>query len=343
MADIYVGGDTELWIAEQATYGTAIADDAAGPHPGGWTVIQCMAPKIVPDVLVREVTADRGVRYQDVKDFAVSDTGAMPKVTIPDHPVRKDILARFLYTHLQEVVEEIGTPFKKVFNYPSTTHPDFGSDEGCFLSVIQKLPIASNSLKVTDAIGSKLNFSCSPKGALLMSADLIGRGPISLVANPTATQLYPADDFFYFEDMVRFTYDVGSGATAAIPFAWSLELTKKEIPVGFDSASGKYQNITFSEYGGTFKMTVLWDVNTKELFSDLQDGTPIEINIGWGNATPGTVDGDLDFTLIGLIDTASLERGDTLNKEITIKLLADVANTDIPVEIILADAVDYTW
>ena len=176
-----------------------------------------------------------------------------------------------------------------------------------------------------------------------MSCDLLGRGPVSFVANPTATQIYPAADHFYFEDMVRFTYDIGSGATDAIPFAWSLELTKKEIPVGFDSASGKFQNITFSEYGGTFKMTVLWDANTKELFSNYQSGTTITINIGWGNATPGTVDGDLDFTLIGLMDTASLERGDTLNKEISINLLADVDNTDIPVSIIMADAVDYTW
>ena len=95
MGDIYVPGDDIFWIADQAAYGTAIADDAGS----GWAELQCRGGLITPDILKRDVKADRERRYKDTADHAVSETGAVPLITMPDMIVRKDDLSRFLYSY----------------------------------------------------------------------------------------------------------------------------------------------------------------------------------------------------------------------------------------------------
>ena len=171
------------------------------------------------------------------------------------------------------------------------------------------------------------------------SVDLVGRGATSTTAAPTATQALAAASFLTWEQMDRFTYDIGGGALSPVPFAWDLDLTWKITPAGANG-SGLFQTFVLDEFAGTFKATLLWDANTKLMFSTLAAKTSIEFNVGYGNATPGTVDGDFDIAGHGILNTASIERGDTLNKEITINLIGDEANSKVPITIIVADADD---
>jgi len=333
----YVGTETVLWIAEQATFGTAIADDAAD----SWHEIQSVGGKIAPDVNIIDVKGDRGYRYPDVEDFHHTEDGAMPAAIISDIPIRKTDLARFWMLFFHNCTEGEEAPFSKTFTIP-TTYPDFSANGGLFCSVIHKMPVAASSWKINDCICQHLNLKNSPKSVVTGSVDLVGRGATSTTADPDATQLLAPATFFTWERMARFTYAVGGGNLSPVPYAWDLDLRWKITPAGADG-SGLFQTFILDEFAGTFKATLLWDANTKLLFSKLADKTAVEFNVGYGNASAGTVDGDFDISGHGLLNAASIERGDTLNKEITINLVGDEENSKVPITIIVADGEDKAY
>ena len=334
MGDLYVPAQQKLWIGEQATFGTAI-----DPAAGSWDMVHCAGAVITPDVNIIDVKADRGQRYKDIDDVHHTEDGAMPKVTISGLPVRMADLARFLMLFFHNCSEGTTPLFTNTFTLPTTIWPDFASNEGLFCSVIQINPAATDDQQVNDCICQKLTLKCSPKGLLTADIELVGRGSVTNNAAGSATPSEAAATFFTWEQIDRCTIDVaGGGANSVTPMEWQLELGwNKIIPSGM-GGTGSFANFTLDEFTGKFTAPLAWDTTTKNLLSNLQTKARIEVNVGWGNASPGTVAADLDFALCGTFESVEVQRGDLLLNGITVDLKTDVANSKVPITAIIADS-----
>lgn len=332
MGAIYLPSDVVIGLAEAATWGTAVLDSAA------FAQIKCENPIIVPDVKLHDEPASRGVRYIDVADLVRNEKGSMPKLSISNAHARTNDLALIFYLFFQNVTEGASTPFSKTFTFHST-QPDFTANAGCFASAIVKMPGSSLCLKMNDVICEHLNIKCDPGGRLMYTADLVGRGAVTLNSNPSGTWTIADDEFYYFEDMAAFSHNFGGAVSPVLSGGWELDLTQKMTPSGQDS--GNFQTWAIGEYGGTFKATWVWNTNTMP--TAFAAGTPGSISLRWGNATPGTVDRDLSFAMYGVLEEAPINHGDVISQDITLKIAGDVSAATQPITVILADAQDKLW
>ena len=337
---IYVPDDFVLGIAQQTTWGTIIAD------AGAFNQLKVDKPMVLEaDVKDRGDLSSRGVRWQDVLDMAKDEVGSNPKLKLPDHIVRKKQAAVLIYSMMQAVSEAATTPYAKTFTFHDT-QPDFTANAGCFLTACLKAPVASKSLKLRDLIAQSLTLKCSPGGLLTMSAELVGRGAMVRDGNPSGTWTVQdaastaAMNFYPFEKMDRYSFDFGSPVSPAVG-AWELNLTANRTPIG--QSAGDRQSFALSKNGGTFKGSFLWNSDTHVFFTNHPLGTACEIRLGWGNATAGTVDGDLDFVVYGVIESVEMNPADAQMIDITMKLGGSISGSKEPATIILADAVDKAW
>lgn len=336
---IYVPDDFVVGIAEQTTYGTVIAD------AGAFDQLKVDKPTLEADVKDRSDLSSRGVRWQDVLDMKKDEVGSNPKLKLPEHIVRKKQLAVLLYSLFQYVVEAGTTPYGKTFTFHDT-QPDFTANAGKFLTAILKAPVASKSLKLADLIALSLTLKCSPGGLLTVACDLVGRGALVTNSNPSGTWTVAAAasttamDFYPFEKIDRYTLDFGSPISPAVG-AWELTLNHTLTPVG--QSAGSCQSFAISKNGGTFKGSYIWNSDTHALFTNHPLGTACAIRIGWGNATPGTVDGDLDIAPYGVLEKVELNAADAMMVDATFKLGGSISGTKEPCTIVLADATDKTW
>ena len=334
---INVSGECSLGLAQQTTWGIGALDNAA------FTEIKVDKPIITPDIKSRIDPVDRGVRYQDIEDINADQIGSLPKFSVNLSMLRKTDIAFLLYSFFQQVTEGASTPFSKAFTF-HTTQPDFSANAGAFFTAILKSPIASSSWKIIDAICTKLNFKVSPGGLLSCTADFTGRGAVSFVSNPSGTWTIGADNFYNFEDIARMTYNF-AGAISPQIGALEIELTQDIITVGQDATAHACKNFGLTKKGGTVKGSLIYDANTKLLEGYSAAGTPGTMRLGWGNATAGTVDGDLDFAISTVLKPGSvkLNHADALMVDFEGIIAGDVSAALQPITVTLADAVDRTW
>ena len=92
----------------------------------------------------------------------------------------------------------------------------------------------------------------------------------------------------------------------------------------------------------TFSMTINRDNATQTAKTNWAAGTACTFNIGWGNASPGTVDGDLDFAFTGKIESVEDTNEDILGTTISGRIVAPDAAT-VPITIVMANLTDRTW
>jgi hypothetical protein len=344
---IYVPDEAVLALGQQTTWGTVHADSSNfnNSNTVNGHQLKVDKPAIEADVKLRNDETARGVRYKDVADLVRDETGANPKIKLPDHNARKLCLPLLLASHFQYVVEGAATPYKKTFTYHAT-QPDFTANAGYFLTGLLKMPIASQSIKAKDLIGSALNFKCAPGGVLQVGADLTGRGALTLTSNPSGTWsvLSPASttamNYYPFEKIDRYSINF-AGAVSLGVGAFEINLTKELKPMG--QASGVNQSWALSKYGGTFKGSFIWNADAAIFLSSYPAGTACAINISWGNVTPGTVDGDLDFAIYGVLNKASINPADALMIDAEFEIAGSVGGTIQPITVIIADAVDKAW
>jgi len=338
---IFVPDEAVLAVGQQAAFGTVLTDaaDFNNTTPEFGHQIKCPPPTIDLDVKHRDDETARGKRYIDARDLNRDQKGSNPKITIPDHIVRKDSLAMFLYAMLQSVVESATTPYQKVINFHAT-QPDFTADAGCFLTALLKMPVASKSIKMADMICRTLSLKCDPGDVLRMSCELFGRGTPSLTSNPSGTWTVADDDFFYFEDLAAYTYNFGGGAASPGIGGFELNLTENIGLIGQDSTAEACQSYALSKYGGTFKGSFIWNGTEHAFLTNYPTGTELAIALNWG--TDG-VDGYLNMALNGVLDDVSLTYGDAIMVEATVKLAGNAGDTTEPVVISIADAVDKGW
>lgn len=332
--EVYVPQDVRLGIKEQATWGTAELESAAFK-----TILADSAAVAGPDVKILELPQSRANRYMDIDDFVIHEKGAMPRLAISGFDVRKTDLADFLYAFFQKVTEGAATPYSKTFTF-NTAQPDFTNSGGFYLTVAQDNPGATDDILVRDCIVEQLAFKLEAGDVLRASANMVGRGTPNLTGNMSGTWTVASKSHFHIEDLARFTINFGGEAS---PTLIGLDVNLVQTVFGVGQDSGDFATLGLKGYGGELTLRMIWNGTSADCAGYFQGGTRGEINFGWGNASAGTVDGDLDFTLNGFIDDYKHEEGDALIASVKVKLVADATNSKVPATIILADAVDRSW
>lgn len=330
---IFTPDDFSVGIKQQAAWGTAITDSVA------FVNMLCDKPQIMADVKIRDDENSRGARFRDVADLNRDEIGAMPKITLSCPRARKNDLALLLYMFFQSVTEAATTPYSKIF-IAHATQPDFSVNAGCFSSIIVKGPITSKSRKINDCICTKLNLKVSPGGLLSWTADIVGRGAVILNSNPSGTWTFSADSFYAFESMARATYNFGAAASP-VTGAFELELNREVFDVG--QSGGNFATFGLGKFSGTLKGSLIYDTNTDALQAAFVAATAGTINYAWGNATPGTVDGDFDITAYGALKKVEFNHSDKTMLDYELDLAGVSPATTQPITITMADAVDKTW
>lgn len=325
--------DLRLGIAEQSTFGTGVADS------GAFTELSFEQSPMEPVANVREIPGGHATRQKTYADQHNDTKGVMPEFSMKG-PANRATLAGLIYAFKQSVTEGASSPYSKVLVFP-TTQPDFSASAGKMHTIIQRHQDASYSHKMIDCIAKKLTFSLKRNELLQVGVDWVSRGALSAVSNPSGTWTLPAFNPYAFEDLARTTVNFGSGAQSLILEEIEIMEEQEIRPVG--GASALFANYGIINRKGTVKAKFLYEnAQFASAKSNLQAGTALTFNLGWGNATPGTVDGDLDFTITGKLTAAPQAFDDLLFMEFSANILAASASTQ-GCTITMADAVDKGW
>lgn len=332
--------DKQYGFAEQIVFGTAIDDTAA------FQEMDCEDTTIVADVKNREVSGSHGTRNMTYADVTTDEKGAMPAITIVQE-AKEDELDFMLHAFFQNVVEGVGTPFSKTFTLPQIP-PDLSvitalDDPGQLLTFIERYTIANQSTKIKDCICKSLVLTLPVGERLKLSANFVGRGLTDFTSDPSGTFTREEPSHFHFEDLARFTIDFGGGAQVIVPTGdTEIKLAADVLPVGADG-SGNFQNFAYLlNRVLEFSLVINRDAQVVTAKANWVGDIPITVNFAWGNASPGTVDGDLDFTFTGKIDKVEENNDDVSGAVITGKILAPIAAT-APITIIMANDLDRSW
>lgn len=327
-------------MPEQAAWGTATADTADALE------LAVQSIEVKEDVKNREGSSNfTGSRDDDIANHQNDVKGSTPmfELTTPGG-ARKAEIANFLYGFMQSVSEGATTPYAKTFTFPAT-QPDFTANAGYFATFGFKDPSASYGLEIKDCIGAeKIDFNLPVDGYLEISQSWRGRGaPAVDFAPSSGTWARAAVSRYHYNDC-NMTIDIGAGDVAVTMIgAQSWGMTQDVVPVGNDS--GNIQTYGIRNRKGTFNLTILYDATARGVEADWRTGTINKVKLRWGNATPGTVDGDLYFYFGIIVKEAKRIEGEggiyALN--ITGAIVGDAANTIEQMTIICADAIDHVW
>jgi len=330
-----VPGQFKYGIAQQAAFGTAIADNAA------FLQLDCEPVTIGYDVKTLENPQSTGSRKARDSGLIVHTNRSAPVFTITGYAL-PEYIDHILAAMFQNVTEGATTPYDKAFAF-ADGQPAFVADAGYFYTFIKYDPAASKSIKVVDCICRKLTFSIEEGMPLKYTAEFIGRGVPSSTADPSGTWTRgTAADMWFFEAIDRVTIDHGSSESfhmksAELTFAWNtIEL------IGQDGSS------SFNDYGladltNEFKVKVIKDADYHDLLAAWVAGTVCSFNIGWGHATPGTDDNDMDFTFRGKITETDPNYDAIVAGELTGVMTENDAGAVEPVTITMANAIDRSW
>lgn len=323
-------------LAAQSTWGTAEADAAA------FMELDCDALEVNHDIKEVDIVGAHGTQVPKISDKLIHTKGSSPMVTIPAMPAKQDELDHLLYGVLGAVTEGETTPFDKTFTLP-TSPPNYGQSAGHFFTFIERDPAASKSIKAADMLVKQLTLSLAEGDFLKVAAELQGRALPSFTSNPSGTWTRAALDLWHAEDLDRCTINFGSGAV-------SFHLVNFEVVVAYEmkmigqSGSGDVQALYPSLQPLTWKLSVVKDSDFHTALTNWSGNTAVDVNLGWGNATPGTEDGDLDIQVHGKINAAPKAHDQIITAEITgVCLESDDGTSDEALQIVMANAVDRSW
>jgi len=330
--NVYAPRDWKYGISEQATWGTAVLDSAA------FHELNIESPELDRDITFMETKAAHGPRNPTNAEMVVRTSGAAPKLTLTGIAKEEDF-DLILYTMIQNVTEGGAEIFSKEFTFNQTSQPDFTTNAGSFLTFIAFDPVSAKSIKVKDLITQQLTITGSPGEYLKYSAAMTGRGLPTHASTPSGTWTVGANDVWHFADIATATYD---GSNMNLCGDFEINLSQTVIPVG--SESGEFQTFGLVDRVLTYKVTMMHGVATDTLQTAAEAQTNVNMRIGWGNAIPGTTDGDLDFdwnAIVKDIKTINAD-GDITSIEVSGDIVAATSAND-PITITLANSIDRSW
>ena len=303
-------------------------------------------PDIEYELNVHESGQVTGQRWKLTTDTRTDMKGALPKITQSGETVFKSSLANHLYSFCQQVTEGETTPFSKTFTCHDT-QPAFTSNAGFFRTIVLQNPEASTDLAFKDCVANQITFTLDgPKGELMYDVGFTSRGSGSAAHNHTGTIYRVGSGSFSYEDMDRHTVAINGGEAKVFQpvGAITMAFTQDIIGVGVDSAGdGRVESYLLTNKAGTLSCEMNFDHRARTLKHAKDNDYAVVWNIGWGNVTPGTDDGDLDFAFSSKI-TSFKENfgGDVYTCDIECAIGAP-DNTGELFTIVMADAIDKGW
>lgn len=338
MALIYIPRDCQIGIAEQTVWGTAAADAAA--------VIQldCEPINIPQSVNLRQNNGATGARWRITTDFSADQYGAMPEFSIKGE-AKRDEIDFFLAGYFQKVVEGATTPFAKTFTFDtSAPQPDFPlASAGYTMTFFFRDPVAADSWKVKDVVVKSLKLSYRPGERVGYEATLVGRGAPA-TSTPSGTWTRSANEFYFWNTIARKTVNFGAGALAQILGQGGIDLTLEQIVESYGQEStGEFTGYVLRDRFPKLSMNITKGTSLATAITNLKAATAVDINIGIGNATPGTDDGDFDIAA-KMILQPDVER--IFGDHYEVNLVGEVAsanNSTTPMTIVMANAIDRVW
>lgn len=331
--DVYSSRDKRYGLAEQTTWGTATADAAAFIELDCEQFIIPVTPNIreSPQVHASRMGRQGDVQmdtYQSLPEFSLSMDAKLKSV---DH---------LLYAFFQSVVE-VGTgTMKKTFSFP-TTQPDFtAASAGYTATVIERDPVAAHSLKVKNCIAKSLTLSVAANGRAKVVVGMVGLG-YPATSTPSGTWTRTAYEYLHAANAARFRLNFGAGMVNLTMKSFELALTQEVVGVGQDGA-GNFTTYGILSRAGTFKMQCVKDANLLTARTNLATGVVVGGEIGWGNATPGTTDGDFNAAFNGKLVNAPYDNEDLLGVAIEGRVLGADDGTATPT-IIMANSILRSW
>lgn len=326
--DVKTGRDVRWGLFGQTAFGTAAAVSA-----NAVTLDQENA-QIDRDIKIVEMDTVHGNRMKTYSDVIHNAQFQMPKVPC-NGPVNIDIIDFFLYGAMQKVVETATTPQKKVFTFHGT-QPDFSTitiptNSGYLFSLFKDHGSGlGDGWRIADCICDKLKLVLDRQGWLKQEASVVGNGSVLTGQTLSGTWTTPTLSPIYAGNIARATIDFGgAGDTNLVLDSFELEFGHNDVRLlGYDGSGGG-QTYALADRFGTFTIKTLKDASTISALSAATAGTYLDVNFGWGNATPGTDDGDFDIAFTGkLTQDVEIDHDGPLGATLTGTILAADAATE---------------
>lgn len=324
---IYTPEDCKVGEARQTTFGTGVTTGTA------LNQVTTQAVEIDNDSKVRERGPLEGQRTLTTRSIKTDSIGSMPKINY-EEVVRKERLADELYSIFQNVSEDAGSPYKKTFTFHAT-QPDFTSDAGYFSTVVVADPESNLDRAYIDIITQQTAFTLPVDGELSIAVNKVSRCSGSYYGeNYSGSFTNLGETTYHYEQLGRFTIN---GSNAVPVDSTSVTISQEVQGSGFDSTRKSAETYRLKTKRMTISTTVRDDAAMRDVEAKRDNNQTVAFRMGWGNATAGTDDGDLDFTgTCKVVSFTPVRSGDEKAVQIELEVV------DAP-QVILADGVDKNW
>lgn len=319
---------------KQALWGTA---EAVGAN-----FKQVSSENVDPtfDIKRRDGRQQRGLIAPHIDDLAFDENGAMPTLILAGD-VRKTELAWWLWAVIQNVAEEVSTPFVKTFTAPDA-FPDFDDDAGAFFTIARDLPPSASGQRFKDMVGRSLTLTWDAEtDRLQFNLEMVGLGASTVGDTFGGTWAREAASFLTWggtgaQALSVATIDFGGGAV-------NLPLMSFEMVISWDTVqgvgieAGQFQTLALGQFKATQKIKIVKGVLSDTAHANWRSDTPVDTLIG----TDATVDADGEFLIAGHGKITSVKNINDaiLATEIEIEL-AENPGVDEMFTIEIADAQD---
>ena len=330
---VYGGTQSKWGFAEEATFGTAIADDQ--------NFVQFEGP--IPTVDYG-IVRDKEMKFNGSRVLAgaekfYTDDGGIRQINFSDLIVRRIDLAPLIYGVFQNVTEGAETPYTKTFVIDNTTtQPDFADDAGYFATLGIYDPIASYRRKFTSCILSSLTLTAdlAGDGRLKASGTWISGFSASTTANFSGTWAYNAQNYYNYHAMSKKQIE----DTDVVVYGWDVTITNNAVRVGGDT-SGNAETYALPMYDITGNIQVKYDTAVQGLIADSIAGTGREIDLAVG--TGGSA-GHFSMLLYDVyFDDIAKNYDEPRGHAITVPFQArNLTSSDLAL-FTISDANDFAW
>ena len=244
-----------LGIAEEATFGTAIAQDAAFIEWIEWDSVS------VDYGLTQEVPLrHRTRRLVDSADTYVSQSGGTRTITVSGLVVRRKDLQYLLYGVCQEVQSESATtPYQKVYGIDWTAQPDFSASAGLFFTLALRSQVDAYHETFTSCVIKSVKLSYDGVGGDgRIKADIEFISGFTAVTTHTYSGTWTIPTQVYVDGHNFATKSINSAD--AVIYGWDLNINNNAVRVGNDT-TGQCQTYSIGVGGNGMETTL--NIKTK--------------------------------------------------------------------------------
>ena len=292
--DTYSPHGFRLGISKQATWGTAITDQAAFLEL--WLTNR---PEQASTPLMDETKRADGSSVHSILDRYISEVGGEHTIAV-EGVLTLAQAAHLIFGSVQYITSEGADPFAKVFTLGAAVTPP--STVACILTVLIADP-TGNNVMFKDCVFKTMTFSQAPgsAGGRVAFSGTLYTGCVVDTTSVTATPaswIAPGTAYYGLSNLDIPTINVsGGGALDVVVFGWSLTIDNgAKVYPAFDSSGHALGMAIGAGTAGiaiTGELSVKYDTNTKSAYGDFLAGSMMVISLPF-YATTST---DLSFVI----------------------------------------------